>query len=94
MSDKASDTGIIETILERLNDYRLPRLLELKERVGAGEAITDNDMQLLERVMEDARAIHPVIDRNPEVQPIYAQVTALYAEITTKAVENEGKSSD
>ncbi|MCP5129382.1 MAG: hypothetical protein H6985_07375 [Pseudomonadales bacterium] len=94
MSDKASDTGLIETILERLNDYRLPRLLELKKRVDAGEGITDNDMQLLERVMEDAHSIHPVIDRNPEVQPIYAQVTALYSEITAKAVENEGKSKD
>ena len=36
MSDKASDTGVIETILERLNDYRLPRLLELRRESARG----------------------------------------------------------
>lgn len=92
MSDKTEDIGVIETLLERLNDFRLPRLLELRERVDQGEAITDSDMQLLERVLEDARAIHPLISRNPSFQPIYAQVTALYNEITTKAVANEAKS--
>lgn len=92
MSDKTEDIGVIETLLERLNDFRLPRLLELRERVDQGEAITDSDMQLLERVLEDARAIHPLISRNPNFQPIYAQVTALYNEITTKAVANEAKS--
>jgi len=89
MSDKTEDTGVIETLLARLNEYRLPRLLELKERVDAGEAIDANDLQLLERVLQDAREIEPLIKRNPKVQPIYAQVTQLYAEITAKAVENE-----
>jgi hypothetical protein len=91
MSNKTEDTGIIEALLARLNEYRLPRLLELKERVERGEAITDNDLQLLERVLEDAREIQPLIARNPSVQPIYAQVTALYADITAKAVQNEQK---
>ena len=92
MSDKTEDTGVIETLLARLNEYRLPRLLELQERVNRGEAIDDHDLQFLERVLEDAREIEPLIKRNPNVQPIYAQVTALYAEITAKAVENESNS--
>ena len=93
MSDKTEDTGIIEALLARLNAYRLPRLLELKERVDRGETITDNDLQLLERVLEDGREVQPLIDRNPEVQPIYAQMTTLYAEITAKAVQNEQKAT-
>ncbi len=93
MSDKTEDTGVIEALLARLNEYRLPRLLELKERVDRGETITDNDLQLLERVLEDGREIQPLIDRNPKVQPIYAQMTTLYAEITAKAVQNEQKST-
>lgn len=91
MSDKTDDTGVIETLLERLNDFRLPRLLELKERVDGGEAISNSDMQLLERVLEEARTIKPLIDRNPKVQPIYARVTALYKAITDQAVANEEK---
>lgn len=91
MSNEIEDTGVIETLLARLKEYRLPRLLELKERVNRGEAIDDNDLQLLERVLEDGRKIHPLIERNPKVQPIYAQVTALHAEITAKAVDNESR---
>lgn len=94
MSDKAEDAGVIATVLARLNQYRLPRLLELKTRVQGGETINDNDLQFLERVMEDARAIHPVADRNPEVQPLYAQVVGLYAEITEQALANEKKSTN
>ena len=93
MSDKTEDTGVIEALLARLNEYRLPRLLELKERVDRGETITDNDLQLLERVLEDGREVQPLIDRHPGVQPIYAQMTTLYAEITAKAVQNEQKAT-
>jgi len=44
MSDDTEDTGVITVLLERLNDFRLPRLLELKERMDAGETLSENDM--------------------------------------------------
>jgi hypothetical protein len=91
MTDKTEDTGVIETLLARLNEYRLPRLLELKERVDSGATIDDNDLQFLERVLQDGREIEPLIKRNPKAQPIYAQLTTLYTHITAKAVENESK---
>jgi hypothetical protein len=91
MTGKEADTGVIEALLARLNKYRLPRLLELKERVDRGEAISDNDLELLERVLEDGREIQPLSARNPELQEIYTRLTALHAEITAKAVENEQK---
>jgi len=89
MGGEEVDTGVIQALLARLNNYRLPRLLELKERVDRGEAISDNDLEFLERVLEDGRELHPLTERNPEVQPVYARLTALHAEITAKAVENE-----
>jgi hypothetical protein len=91
MSNQTEDTGVIEALLARLNEYRLPRLLELKERVDRGEAISDSDLQLLERVLEDGREIQPLVARNPKVQTIYARMTTLYSEITAKAVQNEPK---
>jgi hypothetical protein len=91
MSDKTEDIGIIEALLARLNEYRLPRALELKERVDRGEVINANDLQFLERMLQDAREIEPLIKRNPKVQPIYAQMITLHTEITAKAVENEAK---
>ena len=91
MSTEEEDIGVIEALLQRLNDFRLPRLLELKERVDNGGVIEDYDLDFLERVLEDARSAHSFVDRRPEVQPLYAEVTALYHEITTKALENASK---
>jgi hypothetical protein len=89
MSDDTEDTGVITVLLERLNDFRLPRLLELKERMDAGETLSDNDMEFLERLMEDARSVHVYIDRHPEVQPVYARVITLYEEIISLGLANE-----
>jgi hypothetical protein len=89
MTDDKEDTGIITVLLERLNDFRLPRLLELKERMDAGETLSDYDMDFLERVMEDAHTAHGFVDTHPEIQPLYARVIALYGDITTKGLENE-----
>lgn len=88
MANDTEDTGLIEALLQRLNDFRLPRMLELKERVDAGEALTDYDLDFLEQVLEDARTTQGIVQRHPEVQPLVAKVTALYHEITTKAVQN------
>lgn len=89
MTDDKEDTGIITVLLERLNDFRLPRLLELKGRMDAGETLSEYDLEFLERVMEDARDAHVYVDKHPAVQPLYARLMALYSEITTKGLENE-----
>ena len=89
MSDDTEETGMITVLLERLNEFRLPRLLELKQRMDAGETLSDHDMEFLERLMEDARSAQVYVDRHPEVQPVYARVMTLYNEITTRGLENE-----
>jgi hypothetical protein len=94
MSNDTEDTGMIEALLQRLNDFRLPRLLELKERVDSGATLEEYDIEFLEQVLDDAHAGKPLCDRHPEVQPLVAKLTALYHEITSKALENEAKSQD
>ncbi len=88
MSNDIEDTGMIEALLQRLNDFRLPRLLELKERVDSGATLDEYDIEFLERVLEDAHAGKPLSDRHPELQPLVAKLTALYHEITSKALDN------
>ena len=92
MSNDTEDTGMIEALLQRLNDFRLPRLLELKERVDRGETMSEYDIEFLEGVLEDAHHAVPLSDRHKELQPLAAKMTALYQEITAKALENETKS--
>ena len=45
--ESKDDAGTIQVLLERLEKWRLPRALELKARVDAGQRLNDNDIQFL-----------------------------------------------
>jgi len=89
--DKESDrdAGTIQALLERLEKFRLPRALAIKARVDAGERLSDNDMQFLKSVFEDASSAQPLAVRHSEYQALVVRMISLYDEITRKAVENE-----
>lgn len=91
MSDSTPDAGVIHTLMDRLNTQRLPRALELKERVDAGEPLGEQDMRFLDDVFRDTQTIQPVLSRHPEYQPLVARIIHLYKEILDKALENEKK---
>lgn len=92
MSEGTDDNGVIEALLRRLKDFRLPRALELKQRVDRGETLTEPDVDFLGRALEDAQSALPFIDRHPGLQSLAVKMTALYQEITEKALENDNKS--
>ncbi len=91
MSDTSKDAGIIVALAKRLETQRLPRALALKEKVDAGETLNEFDIKFLEGVIEEARKVHPLVERHPEWQPVVARILELYNEITTRAIENEKK---
>ncbi|WP_210395062.1 hypothetical protein [Motiliproteus sediminis] len=82
------DLGTITTLLDRFNTWRLPRLLAIKERVDSGERLSDEDLATLDRMIKDARSIHPLADKHPEYQGFYAKVSALYKAIVDQATAN------
>jgi hypothetical protein len=92
MSETApADAGTIQAMLQRLNDFRLPRALDLKKKVDGGEKLDDYDLQFLEAVLEDASVAQPLIAKHPELQPLVSKLLSLYGSITTQALENEQK---
>lgn len=93
MNDASHDAGVIYTLIERFNTQRLPRALSLKEKVDAGETLSDLDLQFLEEVFSDAHKAHALAERNPTCQEVYARAVHLYKEIMDKALENQKKSS-
>jgi hypothetical protein len=89
MTDTSHDAGVIQTLVERLSNQRLPRALDLKAKVDAGGTLSDFDLQFLEEVFADAQHIRPLVERHPEYQELAARVIHLYKEILDKAMENE-----
>ena len=89
MTDNSSDAGVIAALVERFEKFRLPSLLELKEKVDQGDRLNDREIEFLEQIIKDAEENRALVERNPEWQDISARVIGLYNEITGKALENE-----
>lgn len=89
MNDSSDDANVIQTLIERLSNQRLPRVLDMKDKVDTGEKLGDYDIQFLKNVFSDAQNVKPLVDRHPEYQELAIRVIHLYKEIMDKAMENE-----
>lgn len=81
--------GVILAVVQRFERQRLPMLLTLKEKVEKGKALSDWDVEFLNRVIDDATRTMPLAEGDPELHEFCAHVVHLYQEITSKALENE-----
>lgn len=91
MTQSSLDQGVIQVLLDRFNQQRLPRAMEMKEKVGRGEKLEEFDVSYLAGVLEDIQQIRPLLERHPEYEALVLKGLALYKEIVDKATENEAK---
>ncbi|WP_313952372.1 hypothetical protein [Accumulibacter sp.] len=89
MTQESDDRGLAEVLLEHLAKERLPRAIDLKEKVDGGARLDDMDIAFLERVFADIDDARPIVARHPEYNEIAARLIDLYEQITAKALENE-----
>ncbi len=87
--DEMKDEGVLQAIMTRLESTRLPRLLELKEKVDQGERLNSFDIEFLERALDGVEESTALIERHPEYKELAARLVHLYHSITEKALQNE-----
>ena len=92
MKKSADELGVIYALIERFEKQRLPRLLEIKQRVDKGGTLSESDIRFMYQVTLDAQRSKRLIDRHPEWHKFCAEVIHLYEEVAEKALENEKKS--
>ncbi len=91
MSNQLSqkEQGVVKTVLDRFNHQRLPALLNLKKRVDNGEVLNDVDVRLLEDSIGEAKDGERYAEKHSEFKKLIAEVSSLYQDITTTALENQ-----
>lgn len=92
MNEDMKDKMIMNTLLERFQKQRLPRLLDIKKAVDQGDKLGNFDMEFLEEVFSDTRQNQRYIQAaDDELKSLFMKALSLYNEITEKALENEQK---
>ena len=81
--------GAMTALLDRGIKFQIPRALEIKSKMEAGELISDHDITYLLALLKDGQHAKPRVDAHPELQALSAQMVELYHEITGEALENE-----
>lgn len=97
MEKNIKDQAVIDTLIDRMANQRLPRLLEIKKNVDEGQTLSNMDIEFMEQAFKDARQNEHYIQtaaKDDDLKEIIQKIAGLYKEITDKALENEKQSGD
>ncbi len=85
--------ALIQVVLDRFVNRRLPRILDLRKKVKKGELLNEMDISFFNKVMKDNRENQHLIKDNEDLKKVLSKAIHLYKEIIEIALENEKKVS-
>jgi hypothetical protein len=88
MSDEEHE-GVEQVMLQRFVETTLPVVMEIKANADAGKKLTEGELEIMERLIERAKAFGPITYEFPELQSLIAKIIDLYDQIAEEALDNE-----
>jgi len=89
MTTAEKDACLVATLLRYLNNQRLPKLFAIKARLDLGERLDPQDLRYLHEGAQGGLWVRHLCERHPDLTAICSRITALYKEITERALQNE-----
>ena len=92
-SNRNAELGVIQVLLNRFSTYRMPYALQLKAQVDRGERLSEYEMRFLKKVVSEGAHACRLAAKHEKYEALVSQATSLFAEIMSKALENERAAS-
>ena len=91
MAYSLENQGVLTTVLERFEKYRLPRIMQIKDLVDKGGRLNQSDIKFLTEVLSNTKKYSYFVSKHSEYERLFSHVASLYDEITSKALDNESR---
>ncbi|TNF98576.1 MAG: hypothetical protein EP297_07640 [Gammaproteobacteria bacterium] len=89
MQPELHKAGVVVILLQRLENYCLPRALKIKEKVDLGGLLDEFDIDFMEEMFSEISESRSVIQRDQECERLAASMMQLYMQIADQAMLNE-----
>lgn len=89
MDQSEKDAGTLTALMLNLEEIRLPRAMNILDKVNKGGLLSDRDIRFLKKVYKESRANEYLVERHPEYSGLIGRCFSLYTEIIIKGLENE-----